>query len=151
MRLVKRITAINGSPIPGYVNLPGDPNDEAGIPWPGGAESFLQGSVSQAVRSGSRVEFSIYFLLNSPAATASLCDPLAAGFSYVPGSLSLGFTGQPVTNLSDAQDGDRGAFIAPGLPVPAECGGIPNPNGVVVVNLTGGTSGLIRFEVTGSN
>ncbi|MCF2970115.1 cadherin-like domain-containing protein, partial [Synechococcus sp. Nb3U1] len=79
IRLVKRITAINGSPIPGYVNLPEDPNDEPGIPWPGGAESFLQGSISQAVQSGLGVEFSIYFLLNSPSAALSVCDPHSAG------------------------------------------------------------------------
>jgi hypothetical protein len=35
--------------------------------------------------------------------------------------------------------------------VPPACGGISNPNGVVVVNVGGGSSGsagVVRFEVT---
>jgi hypothetical protein len=96
------------------------------------------------------VQFAIYFLLDSPASTFVVCDPLAPGLQYVPGSLSVSTGGSPGV-LSDAQDGDAGAFIPPGRAVPPACGGITNPNGVVVVNVGGGSSGsagVIRFEVT---
>ena len=91
-----------------------------------------------SVRPGARVQFAIYFLLDSPASTFVVCDPLAAGLRYVPGSLSV-------------STGGGGAFIPPGGAVPPACGGISNPNGVVVVNVGGGSSGsagVIRFEVT---
>ncbi|MFS8805007.1 hypothetical protein NW842_09570 [Synechococcus sp. R55.4] len=84
------------------------------------------------------MQFAIYFLLDSPASTFVVCDPLAPGLQYVPGSLSV-------------STGGGGSFIPPGGAVPPACGGISNPNGVVVVNVGGGSSGsagVIRFEVT---
>ena len=96
------------------------------------------------------MQYAIYFLLDSPASNFVVCDPLAPGLQYVPGSLSVSTGGSPVA-LSDAQDGDGGAFIPAGGAVPPACGGISNPNGVVVVNVGGGSSGsagVIRFEVT---
>ncbi|MFS8817776.1 hypothetical protein NW821_08040, partial [Synechococcus sp. R55.5] len=138
IRLVKRITALNGTPIPEFFDEPTDPNDNPGIPWPGGASTFLQGAINLPVRPGARVQFAIYFLLDSPASTFVVCDPLAPGLQYVPGSLSV-------------STGGGGSFIPPGGAVPPACGGISNPNGVVVVNVGGGSSGsagVIRFEVT---
>ncbi|WP_457490238.1 choice-of-anchor Q domain-containing protein [Thermostichus sp. MS-CIW-41] len=138
IRLVKRITALNGTPIPEFFDEPTDPNDNPGIPWPGGASTFLQGAINLPVRPGARVQYAIYFLLDSPASTFVVCDPLAPGLQYVPGSLSV-------------STGGGGSFIPPGGAVPPACGGISNPNGVVVVNVGGGSSGsagVIRFEVT---
>jgi hypothetical protein len=148
VRLVKRITAIDGIPISGYVDDPTDPNDDPGIAWPGGSAAFLQGGINQTVGSSSTVQFSISFLLNPAPSGFLVCDPLSPGFNYSAGSLSVRRTGQPITVLSDGQDGDAGAFIPAGMPVPEGCGGIPNPNGVVVVTIEDGSPGIIRFEVT---
>ncbi|MGQ9837615.1 MAG: DUF4347 domain-containing protein [Cyanobacteriota bacterium] len=147
IKLVKRITAVNGIPIPGYVNDPTDPNDEPGVTWPGGSVAFLQGGVNQTVQPSSRVEFSIYFLLDSTAANLLICDPLSPGLQYIPGSLFITRSDGSTTRLSDAQDGDVGAFIPPGTSAPAGCGGIPNSNGVVVVNTDDKAVGRIGFEV----
>ncbi|WP_414386042.1 choice-of-anchor Q domain-containing protein [Synechococcus sp. H60.3] len=147
IRLVKRISAVNGLPIREFFDEPTDPNDNPGIPWPGGAATFLQGAINQPVRPGARVQFAIYFLLDSPSSTLTVCDPLVPGLGYVAGSLSLTPAGGSPVALSDAVDGDRGAFIPPGQAVPPTCGGITNSNGVVVVNVGGsGTAGAIRFE-----
>ena len=35
------------------------------------------------------MQYAIYFLLDSPASTFVVCDPLAPGLQYVPGSLSV--------------------------------------------------------------
>ncbi|MGF1574532.1 MAG: Ig-like domain-containing protein, partial [Cyanophyceae cyanobacterium] len=148
VRLVKRITAVDGIQTPGYVNVPTDPNDDPGVAWPDGSTVFLQGRVDQRVGSSSTVQFSIYFLVNPTPSDFLVCDPLSPGFTYRPGSLSVRLTGQPMTMLSDAQDSDAGAFIPAGMPVPEGCGGIPNPNGVVVVTIEDGSPGIIRFEVT---
>ncbi|MFT0788523.1 hypothetical protein [Synechococcus sp. H55.10] len=144
---MKRISAVNGLPIREFFDEPTDPNDNPGIPWPGGAATFLQGAVNQPVRLGARVQFAIYFLLDSPSSTLTVCDPLVPGLGYVAGSLSLTPAGGSPVALSDAVDGDGGAFIPPGQAVPPTCGGITNSNGVVVVNVGGsGTAGAIRFE-----
>ncbi|MEN9221164.1 MAG: Ig-like domain-containing protein, partial [Thermostichus sp. BF3_bins_97] len=147
-RLVKRLTAIDGIPITGYVDVPGDPNDDPGVLWPGGATTFLQGAVSRSARPGARVQFSIYFLLNQAPGGTLLCDPLVPGFRYIPGTLSITTPGGQALPLSDGQDGDAGAFISPGLTVPQSCGGIPNPSGTVIVDLGSATSGVVRFEAS---
>ncbi|NJL98773.1 MAG: hypothetical protein HC924_08140, partial [Synechococcaceae cyanobacterium SM2_3_2] len=148
VRLIKRITAIDGIPLSGFVDVPTDPNDNPEVAWPGGSAAFLQGGVNQTVGSSATVQFSIYFLLNPASSSFLICDPLSSGFTYSPGSLSVSGAGQPMTVLSDGQDGDAGSFIPAGLPVPDGCGGIPNPNGVVVVNSADRSPGMIRFEVT---
>ncbi len=151
----KRITAINGRTLNRYRDVPGDVNDDAGVPWPGGATSFLRGGVDESVQPGDEVEFTLYFLVDGSVAgqAVAICDLIPAGTEFLaPLRVEIGGVS---TVLSGSDDADAGAFIRPELIVPEVCGinTRSNLNGVIVVNVdeltpsTDGLAGAIKFRV----
>jgi len=92
--LVKRLTAINGTPITSQidgVNSPGDPNhvgspqdqDDNDPHWPSG---LLLGDIHQRdLQPGDEVEFTVYFLSNGgiTAQNALFCDLVPANIDFV--------------------------------------------------------------------
>ncbi|MBE9032344.1 hypothetical protein IQ266_21640 [filamentous cyanobacterium LEGE 11480] len=143
MRLVKRITEIDGTAITGVFNFTpaSGPDDDNAPNWPGpidgtaGISSFLQGAfqgnqIAQQgnVQVGSVIEYTGYFLSDGtgPANTAQLCDFLPANTDFVANSFSgtLG-SGAAIT----------GQYLPDGSTFPGSCKGTNNGSGAVVVNL----------------
>jgi uncharacterized repeat protein (TIGR01451 family) len=169
--LVKRITAINGTPIPGFVDDPADPNDTHPY-WPVPNTTYLRGQImSSQVRPGDEVEYTVYFLSsgNTPLTSVTLCDVLPAGVLFVDdaytgltptdGGVSGADSGialalnptalptAPTVYLSNIPDGDRGQFFPPGTPAPPAA----NPPGFATP-LPGSlnVSGVVCVEVVRS-
>lgn len=140
--LVKRITAVNGTPITGFVDDPGTTNDNSAL-WPSPSSTYLRGALSATnVKPGDTLEYTIYFLVtNGPATNFLLCDIVPSNMTFVstsyngltptdggtPGAdsgiaLALSTTTLPTapTNyLTNIADADRGQFYAPGTQAPA--------------------------------
>jgi uncharacterized repeat protein (TIGR01451 family) len=163
--LVKRITAVtsNGTTtnFTNFVDDPSTQNDNAS----GWSSLRPVGEIqpSAPVRSGDIVEYTVYFLSegNVPAQNVNFCDAIPTDTTFI----ADGFgprTGiqlnQAGTNssLTNAQDGDVGAFFSPLSPLPNgnACAEQSNRNGSVILNLReitntpNGNVGFIRFRVT---
>jgi len=160
LRLVKRITAVNGNAITTVVDVPGDPNDNAPN-WPAG---FLRGAVEVNANPGDRLEYTIYFLSDGagPARSVRICDRINSSQTYLDNSFNgltptdgglsgnLGIalrSGTSTVYLNSVTDGDRGEFLAPATTPPANCNitnpdpvtGALNPKGVVIVDVNNAT------------
>jgi uncharacterized repeat protein (TIGR01451 family) len=160
LRLVKRITAINGSSINTVIDptTTPDPNDNAPN-WPAG---YLKGAVNGGlVKPNDQVEYTIYFLSDgdSPVRRVQVCDlvptnntfsattfdgltPTDGGLPQADAgiALSIGSTAPTVYLTNVAGDGqDRGQFLAP-TTAPASCGAGSNTNGAVVVDVVTDTT-----------
>jgi uncharacterized repeat protein (TIGR01451 family) len=157
--LVKRITAINGVEVTGFVDDPGSTDDNIST-FPAPTSIYLRGAINGGlVRPGDVLEYTIYFLSNggTPATNVSICDLVPTNSTFVsdafnglspedagglPGvdrGIALGlsstsFPTAPTVYLSNVQDGDRAQFFPPGTTPPISCSGI-NSSGAVVINI----------------
>ncbi len=162
LRLVKRITAINGSIISTVIDpiTTPDPNDNAPN-WPVG---YLKGAVNGGlVKPGDEVEYTIYFLSDgdSPVRRVQVCDLVPTNNTFISTTfngltprdtgnlvqadsglaLSIGSTAPTVYLTNVGADGqDRGQFLAPNTAVPASCGTGSNTHGAVVVDVVTDTT-----------
>jgi uncharacterized repeat protein (TIGR01451 family)/fimbrial isopeptide formation D2 family protein len=161
LRLVKRITAINGSSISTVIDptTTPDPNDNAPN-WPVG---YLKGVIDGGlVRPTDQVEYTIYFLSDgdSPTKRVQLCDLVPVNSTFIattfngltptdgglPGAdtgitLSIGSTAPTVYLSNVGGDGqDRGQFLAPNAAIPASCGTGANTAGAVVIDVVTDTT-----------
>jgi uncharacterized repeat protein (TIGR01451 family) len=162
--LVKRITAVtsNGTTtnFSNFVDDPSTQNDNAS----GWSSLRPVGEIqpSAPVRSGDIVEYTVYFLSEGsvPAQNVNFCDAIpndttfiADGFGSRTG-IQLN-QGGSTSFLTNAQDGDVGAFFSPLSPLPSgnACGEQNNRNGSVILNLReipntpNGNVGFVRFRV----
>ena len=135
--LTKRITAINGVPITGFVS-DGVGND-ANAYWPAPSSTYLRGGTAATARPGSTVEYTLYFLAVGSGSVTSvvISNVLPAHVTFAPTSYnsltptdggsgnsgmalatsSSAYPTAPTVYLSNAADGDRGTFYAPGVAV----------------------------------
>jgi uncharacterized repeat protein (TIGR01451 family) len=161
LRLVKRITSINGSSIGTVIDptTTPDPNDDAPN-WPVG---YLKGAVDGGlVRPTDQVEYTIYFLSDgdSPTKRVELCDLVPVNSTFIatvfngltptdgglPGAdtgiaLAIGSPTPTVylTNVGGDRQ-DRGQFLAPNAAIPASCGTSANTAGAIVVDVVTDTT-----------
>jgi uncharacterized repeat protein (TIGR01451 family) len=188
--LVKRITKINGTDVNQYFNDTASANkdDDNDPNWPtpqdsiSGISTFLRGAgaIGGKVKPGDELEYTIYFLSNGGGAikNVSICDLVPDNTSFVPDAFGTGFgialqIGS-TTNLTNANDSDRGQYLAPKTAAPGACNkvdivkgvtppnalsGVQNTTGAVLVNAINGSNtlpdvvpgspayGFIRFHV----
>jgi trimeric autotransporter adhesin len=164
--LVKRITAINTSPITTVIDptTTPDPNDEAPN-WP---VAYLKGSVDTGiVKPGDELEYTIYFLSSgdAPITKVNICDLVPANSTFIPttyNGLSPADGGLPGADsgisltigsspfyLSNAKDTDRGEFFLADTTPSGTCSGA-NDNGAVVVNIVTGANTLPNATAPGT-
>jgi uncharacterized repeat protein (TIGR01451 family) len=161
LRLVKRITAINGSAINTVIDptTTADPNDDAPN-WPIG---YLKGAIDGGlVKPNDEVEYTIYFLSDGDSSVkrVQLCDLVPTSNTFIatifngltptdgglPGAdagiaLSIGSTAPTVYLTNVGGDGqDRGQFLAPNTTAPTSCGAGSNTDGAVVVGVVTDTT-----------
>ncbi len=162
LRLVKRITAINGGAISTVIDptTTADLNDNAPN-WPIG---YLRGAIDAGtIRPNDEVEYTIYFLSDgdSPTKRVQLCDLVPVNSTFISTAfssltprdtgnlaqadsgiaLSIGSTAPTVYLTNVAGDGqDRGQFLAPITGVPTSCGTGSNTDGAVVVDVVTDTT-----------
>ncbi len=156
VRLVKRITALNGQTFTDIIYDPNDPNDDSSLKWTAG---YLKGKTGKGITAGDQVtpqpgdivEYAIYFLSDSAgskdAAKVGICDLVPANTTFVtnafktltptdgglPGTdsgIALTFGSNSPTYLTNVSDADRGQFLSPGNQAPAACN-ISSPNSPV--------------------
>ncbi|KAM3113707.1 beta strand repeat-containing protein [Phormidesmis sp. 146-33] len=170
LRLVKRITGIKkeGSAtvtaIGGYNNLATDNNDNPGVNWPGGSNTYLLGAINGtqiptpnpgAPAPKDEVEYTIYFLSDSTinANNVNLCDFVPAKQTLVPGTIQLNFGGTTTAVTEGSGAGPGSGFYTATFPV--DCTGINSGRGAVriqVGTVTNATStpstsyGFFRFR-----
>jgi trimeric autotransporter adhesin len=164
--LVKRITAINTSPITTVIDptTTPDPNDDAPN-WP---VAYLKGSVDTGiVRPGDELEYTIYFLSSgdTPITKVNICDLVPANSTFIPttyNGLSPADGGLPGADsgialtigsssfyLSNAKDTDRGEFFLADTTPSGTCSGA-NDNGAVVVDIVKGANTLPNATAPGT-
>lgn len=163
--LVKRITAIKGTDITGFVNdgVADSPDDN--VNWPTPLTDFLRGVIDGGqVQPGDEVEYTIYFLSTGgiPARNVKICDVIPANTNFVPDAFGtnsgislFNTTTSPLPNppnptdlfTNTVNDGDRGDFYPVFSQTPNVCKANPqdpnptpltaanNTNGAVVVNV----------------
>lgn len=164
--LVKRITAINGTPITTVVD-PNSTTDTAdnNAGWPA---NYLQGAVASSASPGDTVDYTIYFLNAGTGAAnnVQMCDPLSQYLTYAPNAydpqsassdggatsglgMALVLTNGATTTTNyltglGTDSPDRGEFVAANT-VPTGClmpgtlqpmTAADNTNGTLRVNLT---------------
>ena len=176
LRLVKRITAINGVDISGFVDYQNqsDPRaaDDNAANWPQPRSTYLRGAIDGgAVKPGDTVEYTIYFLSDGGKETTNVqvCDLVPANTTFIgtafngstpnqglPGTdsgiaLALNNSAvptEPTVYLTNVADSDRGQFFSQGTP-PAACAG-SNNNGAVVVNVVTSPANLPKANAPGN-
>ncbi|BAU11380.1 hypothetical protein LEP3755_18740 [Leptolyngbya sp. NIES-3755] len=161
LRLVKRITALNGTTYTDVIDDPADPNDNSSLNW---TSSYLIGRTGKnltaadtvPVKPGDSLEYTIYFLSDGTAAAqnVTLCDLIPTNTTFLSnvfnsstpkdsgtstGDFGLRLTIDTATvYLSNADDTpDRGRYYAPGTSAPCGNNGtsVIAPNGAVTVRL----------------
>jgi fimbrial isopeptide formation D2 family protein/uncharacterized repeat protein (TIGR01451 family) len=168
LRLVKRITQVNGVNLTGFEEDPNSTDDNAPN-WPAG---YLAGRINAQVRPNQEVEYTIYFLSDGgqPALGVQMCDRLPADQVFVPDAYGQGqgiqlAIGNSLTALTNSFDGDRGDFFPAPTTPPINCPpkALPtdpdNPDGAVLIRGgnaldlpratapgTAGTYGYFRFK-----
>ena len=151
-KLVKRITAINGSTtnlndgtdLTQVLDDLSTPNDDSTVNWP---VNYLKGTFNTGkVKPGDEIEYTIYYL-NAKGANSNIvkiCDPIVGKQTYLSGSMRLlpGGVATPIvlTDIADLNI-DRAQTFAAGT-VPIKCG-LPS------TTTTAGVS--IEITGTGSN
>ena len=169
--LVKRITALNGSPLTGFTNDTTSPQaaeDELVNKWPTDRDIYLRGTINLTqVAPGDEVEYTVYFVNNGNrnATNINICDVVPDNMTYVPSSMvlfldndvSLGNPTSPDTGtyltalgtapntLTDSNgDNDRGAYYPPGTaPLPT---GLCKKN-AITINGANNTTGAVVWKV----
>ena len=164
--LVKRITAVNGANINGFVNdgVPASPDDD--LNWPTDDDTFLRGATAGvSVAPGDRLEYTIYFLSagNTNVSNVVICDlvpPLTTfvnnAYDVVGGGSGLGMafansvTATPTSYLTYLADSDRGRFYPAGstpnttVPPVTVCN---KPNTAIPMSISDNTDGLVVVDV----
>ncbi len=140
LRLVKRVTQINQTPLTGVVDDPTDPNDNASS-WPA---NYLQGQVDvPGILPGDVVEYTIYFMSDGTvtANDVRICDRIpenqtfvSDGFTAVSGS-AVQFGTSTLTPLTNANDSDSGTFFPVGTTIDVNLCSGSNTNGALIWNL----------------
>ncbi len=168
--LTKRITAINGVPLTGFVS-DGTGND-ANAYWPAPSAAYLRGATATTARPGDTVEYTIYFLAVGSGSVTSVVvsNVLPAHVTFAPTSYSgltptdggtgpsglalaaspSAYPSAPTVYLSNAADADRGTFYVPGVAVSGICTAAQNVSGVVVVNVVVSPTALPAATSAGS-
>lgn len=138
--LVKRITAINSTPITTVVDDPNDPND-TNSNWPSGA---LQGAIAGSVQPQQEIEYTIYFLStgSSDAVDSRLCDLVPTNTTFVADAYSSGrgirrTLGSTPTDFTNINDADQGRFYTSTETAPTVCQVGSSVNGTVLNNVNG--------------
>lgn len=166
--LVKRITAINGNAITGFVDDPGTTNDNNPL-WLNPVSTSLAGTINGGfVKPGDVLEYTIYFLSigGSPATNVNLCDLVPVNSTFIPNSfnglmprdggiagadsgisLTLGSNTIYLTNVNDSPD--RGQFFAAGTTPSVSCSGA-NTNGAIVVKVVTSPNNLPTATTPGN-
>jgi len=160
--LVKRITQINGIDITGFDNNDGDTKDD-NLLWPIPKDNFLRGAVSQQVKPGDTVEYTIYYLSagRKDARNVAICDLISDNQTFVRnafnsqqgGNLDVGIAAiirenplpnplTPTDYFSNISGDDPGSFVPPGITPPSKCdpsngslSASDNTNGLIVVDI----------------
>ena len=164
LTLVKRITAIDSTPITSHVDDTSGPTaaNDNHPHWPPGSNAagisdFLAGAIDGSVSPGDELEYTIYFLSsgNFPLTNVNLCDWVPPNTTYVSNSAELVIDG--TTTNSSSQ------FLTAGTAPTVPCPTGSNTNGAVVVNVVDAANqlpaatgpgtpnnayGYIRFRVT---
>ncbi len=157
--LVKRMTAVNGVDIPGFVDDLGTLDDN-NANWPTPA-TFLRGAINNVlVAPGDELEYTIYFLSsgNTNVSNVTICDlipPLTTFVNNTYGSgLGMAFansvTATPTSNLTNIADSDKGRFYPAGstpnttVPPVTVCN---KPNTAIPLTIDDNTDGLVVVEV----
>jgi len=157
LRLVKRITAINGEEITGYVDDPDNPDDDPTLSWPNPVSESLRGAIEQNLQAGDTAEYTIYFLSDGDREVTNLniCDLIPEGTTFIADGFNTGegialtFNENTPSFLSNEGDNDAGEFFPSNETPTMQCLG-ENTNGAIVVNpenLASDTYGFIRFRV----
>ncbi len=171
--LVKRITAINGVNLIGFIDDPNTTDDNESN-WPVPAATYLRGAIDGGVvQPGDEVEYTIYFLSqgSTDITNVNICDLVPSNTTFIPSAfnnstprdgslpeadlgiaLALNSVSLPITPtmyLSNAADGDRGEFFLPGKTPPVACSG-SNDNGAVVVNVVKSPTTLPHATASGT-
>lgn len=137
--LVKRITQVNGSDIPGFDNNDGDNQDDNAL-WPTPKDDFLRGAVSQEVKPGDTLEYTIYYLSagGQDARNVTICDLIPEDQTFVKDAFNdqgvgtnLGIAAlireDPLNNadanefLTNVGGDDEGRFLAADVDPPNKC------------------------------
>jgi uncharacterized repeat protein (TIGR01451 family) len=139
--LVKRITAINGTPVTGFVT-DGSGNDTNAY-WPSPSSTYLRGGTTSTAKPGDTVEYTIYYLVTGSGSVTniSISDVLPANTTFAStayngltptdggsGNSGIAFASSgsaypssPTVYMSNASDADRGTFYAPGVAISGIC------------------------------
>ena len=166
--LVKRMTAVNGVNINGFIDDTGtiDDNDPN---WPTDDDTYLRGAINGvSVKPGDQLEYTIYFLSagNTNVSNVVICDlvpPLTTfvnnAYDVVGGGSSLGMafgsstTVLPITPtsyLTYLADSDKGRFYPAGstpntiAPLVTVCN---KPNTAIPMAISDNTDGLVVVDV----
>jgi fimbrial isopeptide formation D2 family protein/uncharacterized repeat protein (TIGR01451 family) len=174
LRLVKRITALNGINLTGFVDYinPSDPralNDNAPN-WPLPKDTYLRGAFNNlSVKPGDEVEYTIYFLSDGGrnSTNVQVCDLIPANTTFIPNAfnnqapanssdygIALGLSATnlptaPTNYVTNAADADQGRFYAAGTTPPLSCSG-SNNNGAIVVDVAKSPATLPRAIAPGN-
>jgi len=155
--LVKRITALNGGDINGFVDDLGT-FDDNNANWPTPA-TFLRGAINGvSVAPGDELEYTIYFLSagNTNVSNVTICDLIPPQTTFVNNTYGSGLgialvnsaTGLPFTFPTNISDGDKGRFYpagsTPNLPAVTVCN---RPNTAIPITIDDNTDGLVVVEV----
>lgn len=158
LRLVKRVTRINETPLTGVVDDLNDPNYNAPS-WPA---NYLQGQTNVPdVLPGDEVEYTIYFMSdgNIPANNVRICDRIPGDQTFVPDHFGVGrgsavqFGTSGSQTLTNADDSDSGTFFPVGTTIDVNLCSGSNTNGALIWNLGNVPSntnpinyGFVRFR-----
>jgi trimeric autotransporter adhesin len=155
--IVKRITAINGTPINTIIDDPNSTKDNHAN-WPA---NYLVGAIDGGrVKPKDEIEYTIYYLNSGEnnIRDARICDRLNANFSFQTqfdindsGTIGKGISFIPgitaATYLTNASDSDRG-FLSTSSTLPTNCNLAANTttnlsDDVVVVDVASGSNRLL--------
>ncbi|MEM8503842.1 MAG: hypothetical protein AAF716_11895 [Cyanobacteria bacterium P01_D01_bin.1] len=156
--LIKRITAINGTPLTGFVD--GDGLEDNDPNWPSPTSDSLRGEINPTapVAPGDEVEYTVYYLNTgeSDATDVRICDRTPGFTTFVPTGYDSGpppdpngFAGSArgivlaeagnELSQTNAEDGDSGIYFAPGVDPQTTFPGLicdgDSSNGTVVVSI----------------
>jgi uncharacterized repeat protein (TIGR01451 family) len=165
--LVKRITAINGVPITGFVDDPATTAD-TDTKWPSPNTDYLRGAIAcpttnvcPASQPTQTIEYTIYFLSNgnTNATNVTICDLVPANTTFVSGAynivgggsnLDIAFLNSnslqipPNAYLTGLSDSDRGNFFQPNVLPPTTC---KKPTTNATLTAADNTNGLVVVDV----
>ncbi|MBD2340585.1 isopeptide-forming domain-containing fimbrial protein [Calothrix sp. FACHB-156] len=172
--LVKRITAINGVNITGFVDdtTSAQASDDDHANWPTPKNTYLPGAINLSnIKPGDQLEYTIYYLSTGTqdATNVTICDLIPSNTTFL-GTAFNGLTADtgglpqadmgiafansntslptvPTVYMTNVADGDRGVFYAPGSTPPAIC---KKPVSFTTMTAADNTNGLVVVNVVKS-